>query len=136
MPATDAFEGVIADGILGDPNWAPGAFSVGLSTTTPTNAGGNFTEPVGGSYAQVATVDADWAAFGGTAPVTKANANAITFPTATGSWGTVTHFGLFEGATLRMWGALGTSKLISSGDTASFAAGALIVKVGQSGDTF
>jgi len=94
---------------------------------------------VGGSYAGVSPADADWAAPTGTAPVVKDNGVAITFPTATGSWGTVTHVGFFEtsgGADLRMWGALAVSKAIGSGDTASFPIGTLDVKVGKSGDSF
>ena len=140
MPATDAFEAILLDGIFGDPDYTPPTnWFISLSTTTPTEAGANFTEPVGNGYARVSTADADWAAATGTAPVTKANANAITFPQATGSWGTVTHFGfhdLSSGGNLRIWGALGTSKAIGNLDIASFAAGALIVKLGKSGDSF
>lgn len=140
MPLVDAFEIIILNGIMGDADYTPPAnWFVALSTTTPTEAGTNFTEPVGNAYARVSTADADWAAATGTAPVTKANANAITFPTASGSWGTVTHFGLFDASTagnLRMWGALGTSKAIAASDTASFAAGALVIKLGKEGDTF
>jgi hypothetical protein len=140
MPAVDAFELILLDGIFGDPDFTPPAnWFVGLSTTTPTEAGGNFTEPATGAYARVSTADADWAAATGTAPATKANANVITFPTATASWGTVTHWGLFDAATagnLRITGALGTPKAVGSGDTASFAVGALVAKLGKDGDTF
>lgn len=140
MPLVDAFEIIILDGIMGDPDYTPPAnWFVGLSTTTPTEAGANFTEPVGNGYARVSTADADWDPASGTAPVTKDNANAITFPQATGSWGTLTHFGLFDALTagnLRMTGALGTAKAVANLDTASFAAGALVIKLGKDGDTF
>lgn len=102
--------------------------SVGLFTAAPSDAGGG-TEVSGGSYARVTTSGADWnAASSGSA----ANANAITFPTASGSWGTVTHFGTFDAATsgtgnLLYWAPLTTSKTIGSGDTAAFAAGSLVV---------
>lgn len=137
----DAFEAIILDGIMGDPDFTPPTnWFVGLSTTTPTgDTSTNFTEPVGNAYARVSTADADWAAAVGAQPSTKANANTITFPTATGSWGTVTHFGLFDASTagnLRMWGALTASKTIGNGDTASFAASALILKLGDPGDTY
>lgn len=59
-----------------------------------------------------------------------ANDGAITFPTASASWGTVTHFGVFDASTagnLLYWGALTTSKAVGSGDTASFAVGELDV---------
>jgi hypothetical protein len=97
---------------------------VGLYTAAPTDAGGG-TEVSGNNYARVATAGADWAAASGGA---TSNANAITFPTPSGSWGTVTHFGIFDASTagnLLWWGLLTTSKTIGSGDSASFAAGAL-----------
>jgi hypothetical protein len=140
MPAVDAFELILLNGIMGDADYTPPAnWFVGLSTTTPNEAGGNFTEPATGSYARVSTADADWAAASGTAPATKANGNTITFPTATASWGTVTHWGLFDalsGGNLRITGILGTAKAIGNGDTGSFAPGALVIKLGKDGDTF
>lgn len=99
---------------------------VGLFTAAPTDAGGG-TEVSGGSYARVATTGATWNAASGN-PASATNAATITFPTASASWGTVTHFGEFDAATagnLLRWGALTTSKTIGSGDTASFAAGSL-----------
>ena len=61
-----------------------------------------------------------------------ANDGAVTFPAATASWGTVTHFGVFDASStgnLLYWGALTTSKTIGSGDTASFAVGTLTVSL-------
>jgi hypothetical protein len=98
---------------------------VGLYTAAPTDAGGG-TEVSGGSYARV---DAS-AKFGAASGTTMSNDAAITFPTATGSWGTVTHFGVFDASTsgnLLYWGALSASKTVGSGDTASFAIGELDV---------
>jgi hypothetical protein len=101
------------------------AIWVGLYTAAPSDAGGG-TEVTGGSYARKSTAGADWsAASAGSAN----NANALTFVTATASWGTVTHFGLFDASTagnLIRWAALTTSKTVGSGDTASFAAAALV----------
>ncbi|HEX9991367.1 MAG TPA: hypothetical protein VGB14_00425 [Acidimicrobiales bacterium] len=136
----DTLEQAILDHVLNDGTYTPPAnWFVALSTTTPTDAGGNFTEPSGNGYARVSTAAADWAAATGTAPATKSNANAITFPAATGSWGTITHFGLFaasSGGTVQIWGALTTSKSITSGDTASFAASGLTIQLGDPTDTF
>lgn len=112
---------------------------VALSTTTPTEAGGNFTEPVGNGYARVSTAGADWNAAVAGAPTVVDNATAITFPQATGSWGTITHFGIYDASTagnLDVFGALTTSKAIGANDTAEFAAGALDVKLGDPGDTY
>lgn len=109
----------------------PSTLYIGLSTTAPTQAGGNFTEPSGNGYARVAVTNnsTNWpAASNGS----KNNANAITFPQATGSWGTVTHFGIFDAATsgnLLAWGALSQSKAISAGDTPYFAAGSLTLNL-------
>jgi hypothetical protein len=140
VPLTDAMEQALLNHIFNDPAFTPDAnIFVALSTTTPTDAGGNFTEPVGNGYGRVSTAAADWAAASGTAPASKANGNAITFPSATGAWGTVTHFGLFSastGGTLRAWGALTTSRAPASGDVVRFAIGALIVKLGKPTDTY
>lgn len=111
--------------MLGKTAWTMPTAYVGLFTAAPSDSGGG-TEVTGGSYARKSTAGADWnAASGGS----TSNANAITFVTATASWGTVTHFGIFDAATagnLLRWAALTTSKAIGNGDTASFAAGALV----------
>lgn len=144
MPGfTDAVEQDILNGLLQDPSWAGYAtLYVALSSTTPTEAGGNFTEPSGGSYARVSTAAADWNAASGTAPATKDNSATITFPTATADWvagADLTHFGLYDASTagnLVTWGPLGTAKPVLDGDTPSFGAGALVLKQGDPGDTF
>jgi hypothetical protein len=122
---TDFLENKLLDHQVGKTAYTMPSVWVGLFTAAPSDAGGG-TEVSGGSYARKATVGADWnAASGGS----TSNANALTFTTATASWGTVTHFGLFDAATtgnLLRWAALGTSKTIGNGDTASFAVGALV----------
>jgi hypothetical protein len=141
--AVDTEEQAILNGVLQDPSYAGYAtLWIALSTTTPTEAGGNFTEPSTGSYARVSTVAADWGAASGTAPAVKSNTATKTFPTATGDWSSgvnMTHFGLYDASTagnLKWWGALTTAKPVLNGDTASFAAGALILKFGDPGDTY
>lgn len=133
-------EAAILDHIFNDGTYTPPSnWFVALSTTTPTEAGANFTEPAGSGYARVSTAAADWAAAVAGDPSTKANANAIQFPTSSGSWGTATHFGLFiagSGGTVQIWGALTSSVAIASGDTASFAPGALVAKLGDPTDTY
>jgi len=54
------------------------------------------------------------------------NSAAVEFNAATGSWGTVSHFGLFDalsGGNLLIHGALTASKVISSGDILKIAIG-------------
>ena len=140
---TDAFERAILDHVLTDPAWTPAStLYIGLSSTTPTEAGGNFTEPSTGSYARVSTTASDWSAASGTAPAVKTTTATKTFPAATADWASgsnLTHFGLFDASSagnLIAWGALTTAKPVLNGDTASFAAGALTLKLGDPSDTY
>jgi hypothetical protein len=134
--------------IFTDPAWTvsgAGTLYLALSTTTPTDTGTNITEPSGNAYARVSTVAADWSAASagsGSTPAQKTNTAVKTFPQATGSWGTVTHFVIFSHITTAttaetvLYGALTTSKLIGNGDTASFAASALVIQLGDPGDSY
>jgi len=127
MSFTDFWENELLDHILDDGAYtAPSPGYLGLSTTTPTDAGTNFTEPGGGAYARVAAAGTVWdAASGGS----KDNGSIIDMGTASGaSWGTVTHVGYFDASTsgnLCATAALSASKAIGDGDSAEFAAGAI-----------
>lgn len=124
MSNSNYTENKILELVVGKTAFALPTARVALYTAAPSDTGGG-TEVSGGSYARVSTAGADWAAASGGS---IANANAITFPTASGSWGTVTHFGIFDaasGGNLLRWGALSVSKPVGSGDTASFGAGQL-----------
>ncbi|MGH3878059.1 MAG: phage tail fiber protein [Actinophytocola sp.] len=141
--AVDVEEQAILNGILQDPAYAGYAtLYIGLSSTTPTEAGANVTEPSAGAYARVSTTGTDWGAATGTAPATKSNTAVKTFPTATADWlagVNLTHFVLFDAPTagnVKWWGALGTAKPVLNGDTPSFAAGALVLKLGDPTDTY
>lgn len=125
MSKTDYLENKVLDHVLGKTSYTMPSIWVGLFTAAPSDTGGG-TEATGGSYARKSTAGADWSV---AAAGSSSNANAITFVTATASWGTVTHFGIFDAASagnLLRWAVLGTSKAIGNGDTASFAAGALV----------
>lgn len=96
---------------------------VALYTVAPTDSSGG-TECSGGSYARVAANGK----FGTPSAGSVANNAVITFPTATASWGTVVAFAILtasSGGSMLMWGALGTSKAVGTGDTPSFAVGQL-----------
>lgn len=144
MPGpVDVEEQAILNGVLQDPSYAGYAtLWIGLSSTTPVEAGTGATEPSTGAYARVSTVAADWGPASGTAPAVKSNTAVKTFPTATADWvaaANLTHFGLWDAATagnLKWFGALTTAKPVLNGDTASFAAGALVLKLGDVGDSF
>ncbi len=123
----DYWENEILDHLFGKGSYTPPTIYVGLSTADPTDDASGLAEPSGNAYARVATAGADWNVASGGA---IANANDIIFPEATDSWGTITHFALFDAASagnMLAHGALSVSKLISSGDTAKFAAGDLDV---------
>ena len=112
---------------------------VGLLTTAPSDTGGG-TEVSGGSYARVAVTSslANWAgtqsagstvASTGSGGQTSNNA-AITFPTPSAGWGTVTHFGIYDASTggnLLFWGALTIAKTINQADTVTFPAASLSI---------
>lgn len=102
---------------------SPTTVYVGLFTTDPTDAGSG-TEVSGGYYARTA---ATFAAPSNGASSTNAD---VQFPQATGNWGTVTHFGLFDaltGGNLLYHGALTASKTIETGDVFKIASGNLTV---------
>jgi hypothetical protein len=125
---SDFLENELLDHVFGDASYtAPGTLYVGLSSTDPLDDGSGITEPVGGSYARVAKTNnlTNWPAASGGA---KSNGTAITFATATASWGTVGYFFISDaltGGNMLGHAALTTSKTIDSGDTASFAIGEL-----------
>jgi hypothetical protein len=122
---SDYAENKVNELLVGKTAFATPTAYVALYTSAPSDAGGG-TEVTGGSYARKSTAGADWNA---SSSGSISNANAITFVTATGSWGTVTHFGVHDALTagnLLFWAALTTSKTIGSGDTASFAASTLV----------
>ena len=124
---SDHWENEILDHIFGKGSYTPPTIYVGLSTTDPLDNGSGLSEPSGNGYARVATSGASWTASSGGS---LSNAGDISFPQATGSWGTITHFVLFDAASagnMLAHGALSQSKTITSGDTAKFAAGDLDV---------
>lgn len=98
----------------------PTTLYVALFTAPPTDAGGG-TEVTGGSYArvQVGPLDAAWSAHA-TAGRTQ-NVSAVTFPTPSANWGTVTHVAFFDAITagnMLAWQQLTTSRVVNNGDPA------------------
>lgn len=135
---SDYLENKLIDHLLrGQAYTAPATVYVGLLTAAPSDTGGG-TEVSGNNYARasVASSLANWAgtqsagstlASSGTGGTTSNN-GTISFATPSASWGTVTHFGVYDASSsgnLLFWGALTISKTINNGDTVSFAAGAL-----------
>lgn len=132
---TNYGEGVIGQHLFRSGTWTkPTTLYVALLTAVTDAEAGTMTEvnTAGTAYARVSVpcADANW-----TAPVGGSrqfsNANAITFPTPTASWGTVTHFALFDAAASGnplIVAPLTASRAIANGDTAPvFAAATLRV---------
>jgi len=102
---------------------APTTVYVGLFTSDPTDAGSG-TEVSGNAYARQS---ATFAAPSNGASSTNAD---VQFPQATGTWGTVGWFGIFDALTsgnLMYHGALTASKTIETGDVFKIASGNLTV---------
>ena len=100
---------------------SPTTVYVGLFTADPTDAG-TGTEVSGGSYArQILSVTT---ATGG---IVTSSAD-VTFPQATGSWGTISHIGVLDALSsgnLLMHTPLTTSRAIESGDILKISTGNL-----------
>lgn len=108
----------------------PATLDIALYTVTPGDTGGGTeVSATGTAYARknVPNDSATWGA--DTTTGSKANAIAIRFAEATGSWGTVVAFALFEpgGNNMLYWGAISPTKTINTGITPEFAAGSLTI---------
>ena len=90
----------------------PTSWYVGLFTADPTDTGSGATEISGNAYARVSATFT----VSGNAATTSA---AVEFAAATGSWGTISHIGIFDASTggnLIAHSALSASKAIANGD--------------------
>ena len=112
MSFTNFLETEILDHVFaGAAYTAPSTKYIGLFTAAPGETGGG-TEVSGNGYTRKAMAFA-------TSGATTSNNAAVEFPTATGSWGTITHVGIFDAATsgnLMVYATLTASKTVASGD--------------------
>ena len=102
---------------------SPTTVYVALYTSDPTDADSG-TEVSGGSYARTAVT------FGAPSNGVATNNADVTFPTSTGSWGTVTHVGVRDATTagnLLYHASLTTSKTVGTGDIFKISSGNLSV---------
>jgi hypothetical protein len=101
----------------------PATVYVGLFTAAPGETGGG-TEVAGNSYARQSCSFS----VSGTAPTLATNGSAVEFPTASGSWGTITHIAVFDADTsgnMLAYAELSASKAVGSGDVFRIPAGEL-----------
>lgn len=131
--ASDYLELKLLDHITGKTSYTKPTAYIALLTAEPDDAstGATITEPSASyAYARITTSGSSWAAATGGA---VSNAAILTSATASGGdWGTITHFALLDSATLGagnvlVWGELTTPKTVNSGDSLSFAIGAIVI---------
>ena len=117
---SDYLENEILDHILGTGAYTmPTNVYVGLST-------GSFVDDNSGTELSGSGYTRKVASFGAASSGTASNDAAIEFPAATGSWGSISHFGIFDASSsgnLLIHGALTSSKVIESGDILKVAVG-------------
>lgn len=106
----------------------PTAYYIGLSTTTPTITGTNVTEPsASAGYARIQLTSLSAPNNG-----VVTNSQAINFNESTASWGTVTHFVIYDAATsgnLLMYGALSKSRNVDTTTVVTIKEGYLTLQV-------
>lgn len=121
MSFSNFLESEILDHVFGGNAYtAPGTLYLALFTSNP-DEDGSGTEVSGTSYARTSVA---FTVSGNTA----SNTAAVEFPTAGGSWGTVSHVGIYDASSagnLMAYAALTTSKAIESGDVFRIPAGDL-----------
>jgi hypothetical protein len=119
---SDYLENKILDHVLANTTYvSPTTVYIGLSTGSfaDDNSG---TELTGNGYARQSM------AFDAAVSGATDNTSNVDFPAATASWGTVSHYGLFDASTggnLLIHGAFTASKAIGTGDVLRIAAGEL-----------
>lgn len=97
-----------------------------LSSTDPATS---VTEPSGGSYARVA-VALNGSVFPAASGRQAVSASAVTFPTASASWGTLPYVAFYtaaSGGSLLFHDQLPTAVVVASGDTPTIPAGGLVL---------
>lgn len=120
----------VLDAVVGGGSWThPTTVYIALSTAawSVASTGASMTEVSGGSYARVAVTN-NTTNFPNASAGAKSNGTVISFPAATASWGTVVSFYVVDASTagnVLYGGDLTTSRSVASGDTASFAVGAM-----------
>ena len=130
MSGTTYSENRVIDLLFGAVSLTPPAnYFIGLSTTTPAEAGTGASEPSGGAYARVSVAN-NLTNFPAASAGAKTNGTAISFAESTASWGTITHILVYDaltGGNLWYYEALPVSKAVAANVTVYFSAGALTI---------
>ena len=119
---TDYGEQQILDHLFSLATFTQPTIYIGVSTADPTEAGTGLSEPSGNGYARIQTAASDWTRN----TSTVSNAVQLSFPEATGPWGTITHAVLTDAATggnIIAFAPLATARSIVQNDTLRFPVG-------------
>lgn len=143
-PFTDYAENKIIDALFrGQALGAPSTLGIALYTTCPTDSSAGTEVTNANAYARQgltanltnfkSTNGTTGSASSGTTGTTT-NAVTITFPTATGSWGTIACWGITDSTTygggyLWLYQTVTTPPTITNGSAASFAVDAMSIQV-------
>jgi hypothetical protein len=125
-------EDEILDHVLKVGSWSqPTNIYVALSTADPTDDASGLAEPSGDGYARVQ--HNSWNA---ASSRSATNDGQVTFGEASGSWGTITHWALFDAITdgnMLVHGSFSASKTVGAGDNVYIADTAMSVTVSSGG---
>jgi len=105
---------------------------IALSTADPLDDGSGLAEPSGGNYARITGLDNSSATWNQAAAGQKTNKVILAFNEASASWGTITHWAIFDestGTKLLCHGALAQSKTIGAGESLRFDLGDLVLNL-------
>lgn len=117
-------EGKLIEHVLRNTSYtSPSAVYLSLHTSNP-DEDNSGTEVSGNGYSRQAIT------FGAHSNGACANTSVEEFTASGGSFGTVSHFGIFDASSsgnLLYYGALTASKVVADGDTLKFAAGSVTI---------
>lgn len=120
-------EPLIFNALLRNTSYTPAATVYCGLLTALSDDGTSITEVSGNAYARQAL------SFAAAASRAVATSAAVTFPEATGSWGTITHVGIFDassGGNLLFYVPLSPNRSVASGETFWIDSGGLTVTLG------
>lgn len=116
---SDYLEAELLDHIFNNSAYSkPATVYLGLSTADPTDDASGLAEPSGNGYVRKAIT------FSAAATRAIVQNGDVTFDEASGAWGTISHYGIFDAETsgnMMAHGALSASKSVVSGNTPSVA---------------
>lgn len=134
MPLVSSRESALLEHLCGVTALTFESLWLALSTTEPTVAGGNFTEPGDTGYARQELSTLPFVV-SGAAPAVFSNDTLIDFGTAEGSaWGEIVAFGFFNASSsgdLVLYGAITPSQDVGPADTVRFPIDAIAVRLGD-----